>query len=127
MAPECMAFNAAKNPTDCCKMPILIDSAITMKCETDFTKPVGPPKGKLSGINPHSLLNKFLNSFSGPPKGCCMSECVMNATGILANGKFDKAVAQKVLTQNVLAEAAWVKVINSAIDKCLVDGKIFIN
>lgn len=56
-----------------------------------------------------------------------MSECVMNATGILVNGKFDKTIAQKVLTQNVLADAAWVKVINSAIDKCLADGKNFIN
>ena len=56
-----------------------------------------------------------------------MSECVMNATGILVNGKVDKIIAQKVLTQNVLADAAWVKVINSAIEKCLVDGKNFLN
>ena len=56
-----------------------------------------------------------------------MSECVMNATGILVNGKFDKTIAQKVLTQNVLSDAVWVKVINNAIDKCLVDGKNVLN
>lgn len=69
----------------------------------------------------------LLTFFLGPPKGCCISECVFNATGILVDGKMDKTIAQKVLTQNVLADAAWVKVINSAIDKCLVDGNYVLN
>lgn len=78
-------------------------------------------------MNPSNLLINLLILFLGPPKGCCMSECIFNATGILVNGKMDKTIAQKVLTQNVLADEAWVKVINSAIDKCLVDGKYVLN
>jgi len=40
-----------------------------------------------------------------------MSECVMNATGVLANGKFDKAAAQKVLVKNLAGNADAIKVI----------------
>lgn len=64
--------------------------------------------------------------FLGPHKKCCMVECIMNSTGILVNGNINEAIAKKVMTQSVINDPAWVKVINAAIDKCMIDGKIFI-
>ena len=103
----------AKDPKDCCEMPALIDTDIVEKCKAAFPRPSGPPPtGLPSGPPPPK----------GGPKGCCMSECIMNSTGILVNGKVDKIVAQKVMAQNLQGDAAWVLVINNAIDKCQLDG-----
>lgn len=112
----CMKGPGSKDPLECCEMPSLIDTAIVEKCKTAFPKlprPSGPPPtGNPSGAPPPH----------GGPKGCCMSECIMNTTGILINGKVDKVVAQKVMAQNLQGDATWVLVINNAIDKCQIDG-----
>ena len=112
---SCMRGPGSKNPSDCCEMPALIDTAIVEKCKAAFPRPSGPPPtGVPSGAPPPP----------GVPKGTCMGECIMNATGILVNGKIDKVVAQKVMAQNLQGDATWVLVINNAIDKCQADGNI---
>ena len=80
-------------------MPTLIDEAIVSKCKADNPKTKG--------------------QHSGYPEGFCMAECLLNTTGIYANGVINKAVAQKVLSQN---NPAWSQVITKAIDKCFADG-----
>lgn len=112
MNQACMRGPGAKNPSECCEMPTLVDTAIVEKCKADFPKPARPSGPPPSGAPPPH----------GGPKGCCMGECIMNTTGILVNGKFDKVVAQKVMAQNVQGDAAWVLIINNAIDKCQIDG-----
>lgn len=114
----CMRGPGSKDPSECCEMPTLIDTAIVEKCKAAFPRPPrpsGPPPtgGPSGGPPPH-----------GGPKGCCMSECIMNTTGILINGKVDKVVAQKVMAQNLQGDATWVLIINNAIDKCQIDGTI---
>ena len=88
-----------KRPESCCNLPTLFEAAIVSKCKTD---------------NPRTIAQR-----SGRHKGCCMTECLLNTTGIYSNGVINKAVAQKVLSQN---NPAWSQVINNAIDKCLADG-----
>lgn len=95
-----------KRPESCCNLPILIEAAIVTKCKADNPKPRGNQKGQQRG----------------QPKGCCMAECLLNTTGIYANGVMNKAVAQKVLSEN---NPAWSQVIKNAIDKCLADGLLF--
>ena len=94
-----------KRPESCCNLPVLIDTAIVSKCKTDNPKTRGGQRGGQRG-----------------PKGFCMAECLLNTTGINANGVMNKAVAQRVLSQN---NPAWAQVINNAIDKCLADGLLF--
>jgi hypothetical protein len=42
-----------------------------------------------------------------------MSECVLNSTGILVNGKLDKPAAIKRLTEKLTGDAEAIKVIQS--------------
>lgn len=92
-----------KRPESCCNLPILIDTAIVSKCKADNPRTKGGHQ-------------------RGQPKGFCMAECLLNTTGINANGVMNKAVAQKVFSQS---NPAWSQVINNAIDKCLADGLLF--
>ncbi|CAO1368761.1 unnamed protein product [Diamesa serratosioi] len=105
---SCMRGHEAKDPSECCEMPEVIDSAIVEKCKGAFPKPRGPPP--------------FGDPSPGVPRGCCMTECILNSTGILVNGKVDKIVAQKVMAKNLQGDAAWVLIINNAIDKCQIDA-----
>lgn len=79
-----------KNPYDCCKVPELIPKSIFEKCLAANPEPKGAP--------------------NMPPKGCCVSECVMNETKIMANGKLDKVAAVKYIGDQMKGDAEAIKV-----------------
>lgn len=95
-----MAGHGTKSPSECCKTPSLFSADVTAQCKSQYP-----------------------NHSKGPHKKCCVVECIMNSTGILVNGNIEKAIAKKVMTQSVINDPAWVKVIDAAVDKCVADGK----
>lgn len=96
-----MAGHGSKNPSECCKTPVLFSADVATQCKSQYP-----------------------NHSKGPHKKCCVVECIMNSTGVLVNGKIDKVIAKKVMTQSVINDPAWVKVVEAAVDKCMADGKI---
>lgn len=54
---------------------------------------------------------------------CCEIDCIMNAIGLLTNGKFDPAKANSVLAAQL--SSGWTKdVINSVVTTCLAKGEL---
>lgn len=97
-----------KTPAQCCQLPELIPQSVFQKCEAANPKPppkTGPmmPKGKLRENICSPLLKLSI-------LGCCISECVMNETKIMANGNLDKAAAVKYLTEKLSGDAEAIKV-----------------
>lgn len=94
-----------KTPAECCQLPEVIPQSEFQKCEAANPKPP-PPSG-----GPH-----------GGPKGCCVSECIMNNTGIMIGGKLNKAAAVKYLSDKMAGDAEGVKVVTAAVDFCEKEG-----
>lgn len=91
--PECLKGPPdGKTPMECCKLPEVIPESEFKKCEALNPGPPPPPGA------------------GGPQKGCCMSECILNNTGILVGGKLDKAAAVKFLSEKMAGDAEAIKV-----------------
>lgn len=90
---------------ECCKMPKLFDSGLVVKC-SDYLKPT---KQK-------SVV------------GCCMSECILNATGISMNNKINMDVAEKVMNQSIANDKTWIKVLHCIrfnLDLIIINSKCY--
>jgi hypothetical protein len=106
-----------KTPNECCQIPDIIPQSVFEKCEAANPRPPPPahgmpPKGEYAVKAFIQLLQSF------PPLGCCMSECVMNTTGIMVNGKLDKAAAVKYMTERLTGDAEAIRVATAAVDYC---------
>lgn len=56
---------------------------------------------------------------------CCVSDCLMNAVGVLTNGKFDTDKATSVLTAQLSNNTAWTNaVIKSVVNTCVTKGEL---
>lgn len=81
----------------CCKI-VLLPPNVVASCKQSNPPPAEPP--------------------TGPPSGCCYSDCIFNATGIMANGQFDKNAALKLVGSLNNNDATINSVVSAAIDDC---------
>ncbi|XP_053687339.1 uncharacterized protein LOC128736865 [Sabethes cyaneus] len=97
--PNCLGKTFNVDPFFCCKTPKLLDEAVVKQCLQLFP----PPSNQKDDIKPD-----------------CMSECVMNRTGIFNRKSSvvdDKAM--NVFTDNLEENSLWVQVVETAVKECL--------
>ncbi|XP_021695486.1 general odorant-binding protein 67 [Aedes aegypti] len=90
-----------KNPMECCNTPMLLDKDIMMDCYQkygDQTK----KQMKLEGV----------------PRGCCIAECGLNATGLYSNGMIKRDDMTKMFMDSVKDMPEWQMLVRDTLDEC---------
>lgn len=102
VSPDCEKF-PNKDPKECCTVPNILDKSEFKKCFDEF-------KVKMEDISVELE----------PNKGCCISECILNTTGIAINdGTIDKDASKKLLGAKLAGDAEWMPVFEKSFDACM--------
>ncbi|XP_058126547.1 general odorant-binding protein 66-like [Anopheles ziemanni] len=98
----CAKGDINTDPFSCCTIPKLLDVAVVTTCFEKY--PIDPATKPTKG------------SFSPTD---CMSECIMNNTGIYnKKGDVDSKKLSNVFTDSLPANSPWLTVVNNAIKEC---------
>ncbi|XP_058461251.1 uncharacterized protein LOC131436520 [Malaya genurostris] len=102
---NCLGKTFKADPFYCCKTPKLLDEAVIKQCLQLFP----PPRDQLNELKPD-----------------CMSECVMNRTGIFNRKKsINDEKAMDTFTDKLDDNSLWVGAVESSVKECLdqADGR----
>ncbi|XP_062552950.1 general odorant-binding protein 67-like [Armigeres subalbatus] len=101
---DCLTRPNTKQPTECCQMPDLIPPRIKVfACIKKIIKSRGPHR---TSRNPHGF----------PPKYNCISECLFEQEGVIANGVLSKEAATTALI--AVVGSGWQTVASTSIETC---------
>uniref|UniRef100_A0A903Z0K5 OBP47-like domain-containing protein n=1 Tax=Anopheles minimus TaxID=112268 RepID=A0A903Z0K5_9DIPT len=99
----CGKLDLKTDPFTCCTIPKLLDVAIVGSC---FDKYPIDKEAADKGAG-------------GMPKTECMSECILNSTGIYnRRGELDEKKLNSVFTDSLPQNSPWLSVVRSAIKVC---------
>ncbi|XP_055529507.1 general odorant-binding protein 67-like [Wyeomyia smithii] len=90
-----------KNPGECCDTPMLLDKEIMMNCYKQYGEQT-KRQMKLEGI----------------PRGCCIAECGLNATGLYSNGMIHRDDMTKMFMDVVKDMPQWQMLVQDTLDEC---------
>ncbi|XP_065076002.1 general odorant-binding protein 67-like [Ochlerotatus camptorhynchus] len=90
-----------KNPTECCNTPMLLDKDIMMDCYQKYGEQT-KKQMKMEGI----------------PRGCCIAECGLNATGLYSNGMIKRDDMTKMFMDSVKDMPMWQTLTRDTLDEC---------
>ncbi|XP_062549390.1 general odorant-binding protein 66-like [Armigeres subalbatus] len=86
---------------DCCNMPNLIDQDIRTECQQKYGEQT-VKQAKLEGT----------------PRGCCIAECQLNATGLYADGMVDREAMTSMFMDAVKDAPEWQPKVRDLLDEC---------
>uniref|UniRef100_A0AAG5DBR4 OBP47-like domain-containing protein n=1 Tax=Anopheles atroparvus TaxID=41427 RepID=A0AAG5DBR4_ANOAO len=100
----CAKQDLKTDPFSCCTIPKLLDVAVVTTCFEKFPiDPATPPPKGSGSLSPTD----------------CMSECIMNSTGIYSRkGDVDAKKLTSVFTDSLPPNSPWLSVVNKAIREC---------
>ncbi|XP_058832545.1 uncharacterized protein LOC131690642 [Topomyia yanbarensis] len=97
--PNCLGKTFNVDPFYCCKTPKLLDEAVVKQCMQLYP----PPKDSQTDIKPD-----------------CISECMMNRTGIFNRKKsINDEKAMNTFTDKLDENSLWVSVVEDSVKDCL--------
>ncbi|XP_055609571.1 general odorant-binding protein 68-like [Uranotaenia lowii] len=91
----------SKNPAECCNTPMLLDKEIMMDCYQKFGE-----------------QTKRQLKMEGVPRGCCIAECGLNATGLYSNGMVNREGLTTMFMDAVKDMPDWQNLVRNTMDEC---------
>uniref|UniRef100_A0A182RTY7 OBP47-like domain-containing protein n=1 Tax=Anopheles funestus TaxID=62324 RepID=A0A182RTY7_ANOFN len=99
----CGKLDLKTDPFTCCTIPKLLDVSIVSSCFEKF--PIDKDAAD--------------KGTGGMPKTECMSECILNTTGIYnRRGELDEKKLNSVFTDSLPENSPWMSVVRKAIKEC---------